>query len=150
MSEKEFLVRKIENGTVIDHIPAGNGLKVANILNIEKSRYTSVILMDVESKRIGRKDVVKIENRELSDEEVSKIALVAPNATINIIRNWGVVEKKNVVLPKILEGVVKCPNKTCITNSEEITSKFIVEKEKPLKLRCYYCERVFNRGELTI
>jgi aspartate carbamoyltransferase regulatory subunit len=148
MSEKELLVRKIENGTVIDHIPAGFGLKVASLLNLEKTHSTSVILMNVESKKLGKKDVVKVENRELTEKEVSKIALIAPSATLNIIRDWKVVEKKQISLPKILEEVIKCPNKNCITNYEEINSKFIVEEKEPLKLRCYFCERVFTREEV--
>ncbi len=149
MSEKELLVRKIENGTVIDHIPSGFGLKVASLLNLEKTNFTSVILMNVESKKLGKKDVVKIENRELTEKEVSKIALIAPSATLNIIRNWKVVEKKKISLPEILEEVIKCPNKSCITNYEEINSKFAVEEKEPLKLRCYFCERVFSREEVT-
>ncbi|MGC8812067.1 MAG: aspartate carbamoyltransferase regulatory subunit [Candidatus Aenigmatarchaeota archaeon] len=150
MSEKELLVRKIENGTVIDHIPSGFGLKVASLLNLEKSHSTSVILMNVNSKKLGKKDVVKIENRELTQREVSKIALMAPSATLNIIRNWKVVDKRKISLPEILEEVIKCPNKNCITNYEEIKSKFIVEEKEPLKLRCYFCERVFAREELPI
>lgn len=148
MSKKELLVRKIENGTVIDHIQAGIGLKVASLLNLEKSHFTSVILMNVWSKKLGKKDVVKIENRELTGKEVNRIALIAPSATLNIIRNWEVVEKREISLPKILEEVIKCPNKNCITNYEEISSKFIVEEKEPLKLRCYFCERVFTREEV--
>ncbi len=150
MSEKELLVRKIENGTVIDHIPAGIGLKVASLLNLEKSSFTSVILMNVQSKKLGKKDIVKVENRELTEKEVNRIALIAPFATINIIKNWKVVEKRKISLPKILEEVIKCPNKNCITNYEEVGSKFIVEKKEPLKLRCYFCERVFTKEEVIL
>jgi aspartate carbamoyltransferase regulatory subunit len=148
MSEKELLVRKIENGTVIDHIPAGLGLKVANILRIEKNNSSSVILINVDSKKLGKKDVVKVENKVLDEKEVNKIALIAPDATLNIIKDWKVVEKKKVSLPEFLEGVVKCPNKNCITNSEEIPAKFWVEKKNPIRLRCYYCERVFGKDEV--
>jgi aspartate carbamoyltransferase regulatory subunit len=152
MNEKELLVRKIENGTVIDHIPSGKGLKVVEILKVGESQNGSVIvLINAPSKKLGRKDVVKIENRELTKEETNKIALIAPNATINIIKDWEVVEKRKVSLPEILEGIIKCPNSNCITNSNEpITTKFVVEKKIPLKLRCWYCERVFSENEITI
>ena len=149
MSEKELLVRKIENGTVIDHVPANLGLKVASLLNLDKSNSTSVILMNVPSKKLGRKDVVKVENRELTEKEVSRIALIAPNATLNIIRNWEVVEKRKISLPEVLEGVVKCPNKNCITNYEEVETKFLLEEKEPLKLRCYFCERIFTREDFA-
>ncbi|MCS7106105.1 MAG: aspartate carbamoyltransferase regulatory subunit [Candidatus Aenigmarchaeota archaeon] len=149
MSEKELLVRKIENGTVIDHIPANCGLKVASLLNLEKNNSTTVILMNVPSKKLGKKDIVKVENRELTEKEANRIALIAPSATLNIVRNWEVVEKRKIILPEILEGVVKCPNKNCITNYEEVETKFIVETKEPLKLRCYFCERVFTREEVA-
>jgi aspartate carbamoyltransferase regulatory subunit len=152
MNEKELLVRKIENGTVIDHIPSGKGLKVVEILKIGKDQDGSVIvLINAPSKKLERKDVVKIENRELTKDETNKIALIAPNATINIIKDWEVVEKRKVSLPEILEGIIKCPNSNCITNSNEpITTKFFVEEKMPLKLRCWYCERVFSENEITI
>ncbi|MEM5834422.1 MAG: aspartate carbamoyltransferase regulatory subunit [Candidatus Aenigmatarchaeota archaeon] len=149
MSEKELLVRKIENGTVIDHIPANLGLKVASLLNLEENNSISVILMNVPSKKLGKKDVVKVENRELTEKEVSRIALIAPSATLNIIRNWEVVEKRKISLPEILEGVIKCPNKNCITNYEEVETKFVVEEKEPLRLRCYFCERIFTREDVT-
>lgn len=150
MSEKELLVRKIENGSVIDHIPAGKGLKVAQILNLGNNDLTSAVLSNVQSKKLGRKDVVKIESRELTDMEASKIALICPDATLNIIRNWEVTEKKEIALPKILEGVIKCPNKNCITNTgEPIKTKFFIEKQEPLKLKCAYCERLYTREEVT-
>jgi aspartate carbamoyltransferase regulatory subunit len=152
MREKELLVRKIENGTVIDHIPAGKGLKVVEILGVNSGFEGSVVvLINAPSAKLGRKDVVKIENKELTKEETNKIALIAPNASINIIKDWEVVEKRKVSLPEILEGIIKCPNSSCITNSNEpITTKFVVEKKAPLKLRCWYCERVFSEKEIVI
>jgi aspartate carbamoyltransferase regulatory subunit len=152
MREKELLVRKIENGTVIDHIPAGKGLKVVEMLGVNSGFEGSVVvLINAPSAKLGRKDVVKIENKELTKEETNKIALIAPNASINIIKDWEVVEKRKVSLPEILEGIIKCPNSSCITNSNEpITTKFVVEKKAPLKLRCWYCERVFSEKEIAI
>jgi aspartate carbamoyltransferase regulatory subunit len=147
---EELIVRKIENGSVIDHIAVGNGLKVLNILKLNHEE-TAVLLMNVLSKKLGRKDIVKIENRELTMDEVNKISLVAPNATLNIIENGEVKEKKKVILPSILENIAKCPNTNCITNfNEPMRTKFIVEKKEPVKLRCWYCERLFNSEEIIV
>ncbi|MEM5829148.1 MAG: aspartate carbamoyltransferase regulatory subunit [Candidatus Aenigmatarchaeota archaeon] len=150
MKEEELLVRKIKNGTVIDHIPAGKSLKVVDILKFDSSsNETVVILINASSKKLGKKDIVKIENRELTKDETNKIALIAPNATINIIRDWEVVEKRKVILPEILEGIVKCPNSNCITNSNEpIITKFLIQRREPLKLKCWYCERSFRVEEI--
>lgn len=148
MSEQR-IVTNIESGTVIDHIPAGKGKKVFEILKLNEHDGRAVLLINAFSKKLGRKDVIKVENREIGDREINKIAPVAPNATISIIRDWEVAEKRKVELPDILEGVASCPNKICVTNSEEMTkSKFIVERKEPLKLRCWYCERVFGIEEL--
>jgi len=139
---KELKVQPIKDGTVIDHITPGNALKVLKILGIE-GRGDSIIsiAINVVGKR-GRKDIVKIENRELDSNEVNKIALIAPNATINIIRNYEVVEKHRVIVPDEIIGIVRCPNPNCISNSKEpIKPKFIVIKRQPLRIKCYYCER---------
>jgi len=145
---KELMVKKINNGSVIDHITVGAGLKVINILNIT-SDETAVLLINVESKKLGRKDIVKIENRELTENEINKISLIAPNATLNIIKNGEVKEKRRVSLPNFLEDVIKCPNSNCITNSNEpVKTKFFFEKKEPIKLRCFYCEKLFNSEEI--
>ncbi|MEM5773201.1 MAG: aspartate carbamoyltransferase regulatory subunit [Candidatus Aenigmatarchaeota archaeon] len=148
MSEQR-IVTNIENGTVIDHIPAGKGLKVFDVLKLSEQAERSVILINTFSKKMGRKDVIKVENREIGEKEINKIALIAPNATVSIIKNWEVAEKRKVVLPDLLEDVAKCPNKNCITNSEEFTkTKFLVEKKDPVKLRCWYCEKIFEIEEI--
>ncbi len=139
----ELKIRKIKQGTVIDHIPPGKSLKVLKIIGIsEKTPYIVSVGMNVPSKKIGKKDIVKVENKELSEKETNKLALIAPDATINIIENYKVTRKYKVSLPSIIEGIIKCPNPNCISNHERILPKFIVERRKPLKLRCYYCERV--------
>jgi len=134
-----LIISPIKNGTVIDHITAGEALNVLRILGITGStRECLSIATNVRSKRMGRKDVVKIENRELRTEEVDRIALLAPQAKINIIRDYRVVEKKGVEIPKILKGVVRCPNPGCITNtSEPVESTFEV---LPKGLHCLYCD----------
>ena len=141
---KELRVQPIKNGTVIDHIPAGMALKVLHILGIPDRGIGSIVsvAMNVRSNVMGKKDIVKVEDRELEPKEVDKIALIAPRATINIIRDYEVVEKHRVKLPKEVIGILKCPNPTCISNSREpIESRFIVISDNPPRVRCYYCER---------
>ncbi|HEC82445.1 MAG TPA: aspartate carbamoyltransferase regulatory subunit [Thermoplasmatales archaeon] len=140
---RELKVQPIKDGTVIDHIAPGNALKVLKILGITETQPDSVIsiAINVTGKR-GKKDIVKIENRELDTKEVDKIALIAPNATINIIRNTEVVEKRRVEVPNEIVGIVKCANPNCISNRKEpVEPKFIVKSKNPLRIKCYYCER---------
>jgi len=139
---KELKIPPIKDGTVIDHITAGNAVKVLHILGIPKSSSSIVsVAMNVRS-RLGKKDIVKVENRELDPHEVNKIALIAPKATINIIRDYEVAEKHNVELPDEIVGIVRCSNPTCVSNSSEpVKSRFIVMSKDPPRIRCYFCER---------
>ncbi|RLG22905.1 aspartate carbamoyltransferase regulatory subunit [Methanosarcinales archaeon] len=139
---KELKVKRIESGTVIDHIPPGQAPNVLKILGIRGgSKEVVSMVMNVVGKT-GKKDIVKIENRELAEDELDQIALIAPNATINIIRDYEVVEKYKVTPHDFVEGVVKCSNPNCISNTNEpIVPKFLVERKKPVVLRCMYCER---------
>jgi len=150
MEETTLRVSKIKDGTVIDHITSGHALDVAKILGITGKKGSIVtIAMNVPSGKLGRKDVVKIEGRELKAEEVDKIALIAPYATINIIRDYKVVEKKRVQLPKIIKDIVKCANPACISNSREpIQPKFYVESQEPLYLKCHYCGYIMDKEEV--
>ena len=143
---KELKVQPITNGTVIDHITPGCALKVLKILNIPQSGNDSIVsvVMHVGGKK-GTKDIVKIENRELQTDEVDKIALIAPDATINIIRDYEVVEKHQVDIPNKITGIVICSNPNCISNANEpITSRFVVKQHKPFRIRCAYCDRELN------
>ncbi len=143
--EQELRVKRIENGTVIDHITAGQALNVLKILGIPDSSQGVVSVLLNSPGKFGTKDVVKIENRELNVREVDRIALIAPNATINIIRNFNVSQKKKVHIPIFVEGVVRCVNPNCISNSNEpVTSKFDVAVEGCLRLRCTYCGRFIS------
>ena len=150
MEEVTLRVSKIRNGTVIDHITSGHALDVVKILGITgKSGNIVTIAMNVPSKRMGKKDIVKIEGRELKAEEVDKIALIAPNATINIIRDYKVVEKKRVQLPKVIKNIVRCANPACISNSNEpVQPTFYVESQEPLYLKCHYCGYLMERDEI--
>ena len=144
------MVRKIENGSVIDHIIAGKGMKVINLLKLNPEE-SAILLLNVPSKKLGRKDMVKIENRQLNPGEVNKISIISPTATLNIIEDREVREKRRVALPNVLENIIKCPNTNCITNSNEpMKTRFIIEKRDPVKLRCFYCEKIFNSEEIII
>jgi aspartate carbamoyltransferase regulatory subunit len=143
MTEVELKVRPIKNGTVIDHIAAGQALNVLKILEIYGTSDAVVsVVMNVGSRKLEKKDIVKVENRELREEEVNRIALIAPAATINIIRNYKVMEKSKVDLPNEIIGVVRCQNPSCISNtSEPIKSRMVVKAKNPVLLRCIYCEQ---------
>ena len=139
---KELKIPLIKDGTVIDHITAGNAVKVLHILGIPKT-FSSIVsvAMNVRS-QLGKKDIVKVENRELDPYEVDKIALIAPKATINIIRDYEVAEKHKVKLPEEIVGIVRCSNPTCVSNSNEpVKSRFMVISKDPPRIKCYYCER---------
>ena len=146
--ERSLKVRPIENGTVIDHIARGKALNVYKVLNIGEET-TVTIAMYVPSKKYGKKDILKIEGVELSEEDVNKIGLISPNATINIIKNGDVVKKFKVKIPDIITGILKCTNPNCITNVERVPGKFKVERKDPLKIRCIYCEKFLNTIEIA-
>lgn len=154
MEEKkneEFLrVRKIEDGIVIDHVPRGQGLRVLSVLGVNESfNGTISMLINAPSSAYGLKDVIKIEGKELSKKEIEKIALIAPYASINVVKGYEVVEKYRISLPDVLEGAVKCPNPNCITNREG-TPKMRVRERSPLKLQCAYCEKVYGEKDLAV
>lgn len=141
--------KKIETGTVIDHVPKGMALKVLRVLGIEDDfPGTVTLLMNVPSSHYGSKDIIKIEGRILQKKEIAKMALLAPAATVNTIQNFTVVDKYVVQVPSVLEGVVACPNPTCITRSEG-TSRLLVENASPVRLRCAYCEKVYGETDIT-
>ncbi len=135
-------VKPIKNGTVIDHIPEGLALRVLYIVGIpDPYGNIATLAMNVKSKN-GKKDIVKVENRELERYEVNQIALIASKATINIIRDFEVVDKYQVELPNEIIGLVKCSNLTCISNSNEpIKSRFEVIEKYPPRIKCHYCDR---------
>jgi len=140
-------VDTIEQGTVVDHIQQGMGIRVMELLGIEKNYpHRVALVMNVASKRTGKKDIVKIEGILVSEEKTNVIALVAPHATINHIQDGKVVNKSKAELPEKMVGVGKCPNPKCVSNHERVSSRFSKEGEK---YRCGYCERVFKAEELV-
>ena len=148
---EELRVRKIREGTVIDHITAGSALTVLRILGLSGKEGNIIsIVMNVPSKKLGKKDIVKIEGRELNSKEVAMIALIAPRATINIIRNYKVVKKERVRLPSEIKNIIKCINPNCITNSEHepVQPIFKVLSDNPLRLRCQYCSIILTQEDV--
>ncbi len=150
MSETELRVSKIRDGTVIDHINSGHALDVVKILGITgRDKGPITIAINVPSKKLKTKDIVKIEGRELKPQEVHKIALLAPHASINIIRNYKVAKKEEVKLPKAIENIIKCANPACISNSNEpVKAKFYVGSEEPLLLKCHYCGYIIEKKDV--
>ncbi len=148
---EELVVTKIRRGTVIDHIPVGQALNVLKILGIRgEEGYRIALVMNVDSKKHGRKDIVKVEGKELSPAEVNKIALIAPEATINVIENYHIIRKVKVRLPDLLQGIVKCINPNCITNKprEPVVPTFKVLLRSPLLLVCEYCGSRVSQEEI--
>lgn len=141
----DFAIAPIRNGTVIDHITAGQALNVLKILNVNENTISSTISVGMHvcsSKNDGFKDLIKIEDRELDKNTVDKIALISPNATISIIRDFVVSEKRPVYIEDHVCGIARCSNPNCITNmGEPIGTEFIVISRDPVRLRCAYCDR---------
>ncbi len=143
--KKELSVNAIKEGTVIDHIPADSLFQVLKMLNLDKSKNQITFGTNLESKRHGLKGIIKVSNRFFEEDEVNKIALVAPNAILNVIRDYRVVEKKEVEIPEEIIGLVKCFNPKCITNNEKITTHFYLNNKEDIALRCHYCEKVTTK-----
>jgi aspartate carbamoyltransferase regulatory subunit len=148
-TRKELKVSAIENGTVIDHIPGKVVFQVVKILNL--SEVTDQILFgtNLDSRKMGKKGIIKVSNKFFRPDEINKIALVAPTATLIIIKNFKVVEKKKVEVPDSVEKIVKCFNPNCITNHESVTTQFTVIDKSELKLKCHYCEKITARDTIS-
>ena len=149
MSGNLLRVQPIRNGTVIDHIEAGRGRKILDILELGNSGTTISLLINVQSEKQKRKDIIKVEDRELDENEVEKLALLSPNARVNIIRNYAVADKKNVEIPKIISDIVHCPNENCICNNERgATSSFNLNDETSIQIQCTYCGRKIDEDNI--
>lgn len=142
--EKNLSVAAIESGTVIDHLPAGSGLKIVRLLNLAAHKKKVTLGLNLPSKTMGYKDIIKVEDREISEKEASQIAVFAPKATINIIRDFRVAKKFSVSMPHTIEKILLCPNERCITHYEPIDTKFRVAcLGEQIELECYFCEKSF-------
>ena len=150
-NKSELKIKAIENGTVIDHITANKALHILKILGLpDENSHNLTVAMNVDSGEIGSKDILKIENRELDHRELNQIALIAPKATINIIRDYELVSKDKIILPEKISGIIKCTNPKCITNyeNEPITPLFNVIEKYPPVVRCHYCERLIKTEDI--
>lgn len=148
-AEPLIKVSALREGTVIDHLVGGTALKVLDILGIEFDGAV-MIGLNLESRKMGKKDIIKIERREVTPEEVSKIALVSPHASFSIIRDFLVIEKFTPTLPKVIENLIHCPNPSCISSEERVRTKFAVLRTDPLRVRCAYCERSLKKEEIEL
>ncbi len=150
MKDKQLSVSAIKEGTVIDHVPASVLFKVVSILNLEKLDTMITIGNSLGSEKLGKKGIIKLSKVFFEDNDINKIALVAPCAKLNIIRNYEVVEKKVVAIPDEIVGIAKCVNPKCITNNEQVTTRFEVVSKSEIKLKCHYCEKITNQNNIEI
>ena len=150
MSENLLRVQPIRNGTVIDHIKSRRGRKILDVLNLSESGTTISLLMNVPSKKQNRKDIIKVEDRELSEDEIEKLALLSPKARVNIIRNYAVADKKMVEIPERISGTVHCSNDNCISNNERgVSSNFKLIDKETHQIQCTYCGRKIEEDKLN-
>lgn len=147
--EQKLSVSAIKNGTVIDHIPANNLFKVIRILGLENLEKQATFGTNLGSKKLGKKAIVKLTDKYFEDDEINRLILVAPEARLNIIKNYHVIEKKQVELPNEIIGISKCVNPKCITNHENVLPKFRVMPAKDgVSLKCQYCEKITDKDNI--
>ena len=149
-TKKELKVNAIKNGTVIDHIPSSSLFSVMNILGLNKIGHQVTFGFNLESKKLGKKAIIKVADIYFKDAEINKIALVAPEAKLNIIKDYEVIEKRVVIVPDEITGIAKCMNPKCISNHEEMTTRFEVVNKSPVALKCRYCEKITDQDNLQI
>ena len=146
--KNEMLVAAIKNGTVIDHIPSNKTYQVAQLLGLHQLETPVTIGYNFLAKKLGKKGIIKVEDKFFTDEEISRLSVVAPNIVLNIIHDFEVVEKKTVTTPEVIRGIVRCNNPKCITNNEPMNTLFHVANGM---LTCHYCEKEqdINKVELV-
>lgn len=147
---REMQVAALCNGTAIDHIPPRFVFKVVSLLELENLENPITIGNNFESKKMQSKGIIKIADKYFEEDEINKIALIAPNVVLNIIKDYEVVEKKRVILPKTIKGIVKCNNPKCITNNEPMTTHFEVVDSDKIELRCHYCNIKIKKDEVIL
>lgn len=149
-SKPQLKVSAIKNGTVIDHIPASALFKVIKILNLNQCKQQITFGTNLDSKRLGKKAIIKISERFFQEDEINRIALIAPLAKFNIIKDFAVVDKRSVNIPDEIRGIVKCANPKCITNQEEVSTAFKVIDKETVRLQCRYCEKITEQEQLEM
>ena len=150
MKKEELQVVALKNGTVIDHIPTDKLFTVVSLLGLKNSDLNITIGNNLKSSKLGKKGLIKVADRFFTDEEISRLSVVAPNVKLNIIRDYEVVEKKEVIMPDVVKGIVKCGNPKCITNNEPMTTLFHVLCKENGMLKCHYCEKEQNKESLKL
>ncbi|MFV0289770.1 MAG: aspartate carbamoyltransferase regulatory subunit [Mangrovibacterium sp.] len=143
-------VSALENGTVIDHIPSESLFKVISILDLDKTTNMITFGANLDSNTQGNKAIIKVANKYFENNEIDKIALIARNAKINVIKDYVVIEKKIVEVPDDITGIVKCFNPKCITNNEPVRTSFKVTGKNPINLKCKYCEKITHENQIVI
>ena len=137
----EMFVRALKNGTVIDHIPSDKLFAVVSLLHLDKLKNRIIIGFNLNSEKIGKKSIIKVSDKYFSSEELNQLSVLSPNVTLNIIKEYEIIEKYKVEMPDELNGIIKCANPKCITNNEPMTTRFkIIDKQKGI-IRCLYCEK---------
>jgi len=146
LSSKTLAVSAIEEGVVIDHVPAGQALYLVRLLKLSDHNKQVTLAINLRSYSMGYKDIIKLEGCLLSLEECDKIAVISPNATLNFIKNYKVTNKRKVVLPDTIDDIFPCPNEKCISNHEPMSSKFLIKEHRQrIRLRCEYCSKYFSQ-----
>ena len=140
-NNQELQVAALKNGTVIDHIPSNRLFTVVSLLGLEHMDNNITIGFNLDSKKLGRKGIIKIADKFFDDEEINRISVVAPHIKLNIIRDYKVVEKKEVQMPDELKGILRCANPKCITNNEPMETLFHVSDKENCVVKCHYCEK---------
>lgn len=149
-NKTELLVAALENGTVIDHIPSELVFTIASLLELDKLSSSVTIGYNLNSKKLGKKGIIKVADKFFTDEEISRLSIVAPNVVLNVIRDFDVVEKKEVIIPDELHGIVRCSNPKCITNNEPMNTFFhVIDKTEGI-LKCHYCEKEQNKSKVKL
>jgi len=149
-NKKELQIAALENGTVIDHIPSDQLFKVVSLLDIPKLNTPVTIGYNLDSKKMGKKGILKIADKFFSQEEINRISLIAPSVKLNIIRDYEVADKLLVHLPDTISGIVKCNNPKCVTNNEPMKTRFKVIDKENVTLRCDYCELKIKKEDITL
>ena len=142
-------VAALRNGTVIDHLNPGTALRALDVLGVPKD-HAALLGIQLESSKMGRKDILKLEGVELGATEVARLAVFGPHATVSVIRDYKVVKKLRVEMPDTIAGILRCPNPNCITNHEKLETRFDVESRRPVHVRCRYCERRILEDEFVL
>lgn len=146
--KKQLMVAAIENGTVIDHIPSEKLFAVVNLLHLDRMTSAVTIGYNLESQELGKKSIIKMADKFFTDDELNQLAVICPNLTLCIIRDYEIVEKRTVTLPSELRGIVRCANPKCITNNEPMKTLFHIHDHNALK--CHYCNTIINLDDVQL